>query len=275
MNSDYKLLILYHSGAGSTKTLAEIYYGKLKSYPVDISPINLEYDYESLKRYDFLIFAFPTYHCEPSTSMIEFIKGMPTFEADKKAFLFTTCGLYSGNALRIFAKECSSKNILICGYSEYRAPASDGVLLLPSIPLMFNYEKNISNKIRRDINRINETIEKDIDKIKIPSFKLYSILNYPNKVLGKAHKHNIKLLKEYCVNCNKCVDECIRHCWNNDKDYPKYNIANCEYCFRCIHHCPKEAIVLSNKTRKKPKLHEKYYADLKEKVEKEFKLSKV
>jgi len=43
-----KLLTLYHSGAGSTKTIAEIYYEKLDSYFVDISPINLKYDYTKL-----------------------------------------------------------------------------------------------------------------------------------------------------------------------------------------------------------------------------------
>lgn len=266
MNNKYRVLILYHSGAGSTKALAEIYYEKLNSYLVDISSINLEYNYENLQAYDFFIFAFPTYHCEPSSSMMEFIKDMPVFNEIKRGFTFTTCGLYSGNTLREFIKECSLKNIELCGYSVYRSPATDGALLLPKIPIMFNYEKNIVDKIRSDINKIKEIIEADIDNIKYPPFKLYSILNYPNKVLGKAYKHNIRLLKEHCVNCNKCINNCIRHCWERGKDYPKYDINNCEFCFRCIHHCPNEAIILSAKTRKKPKLDEEFYNRLKEKI---------
>ncbi|HEY5589052.1 MAG TPA: hypothetical protein VIK86_08865 [Candidatus Paceibacterota bacterium] len=49
MDDKHKLLILYHSGAGSTKTIAEIYYKKLDSYFIDISSIDLEYDYKKLQ----------------------------------------------------------------------------------------------------------------------------------------------------------------------------------------------------------------------------------
>lgn len=266
MNSKYKLLILYHSGAGSTKTIAEIYCEKLNPYYVDICSIDLEYDYKKLMDYDFFIFAFPTYHCEPSTSMLEFVRNIPVFSERKRAFVFTTCGLYSGNALRRFIRECSIKNITTCGYSKYRAPATDGVLLLPPIRMMFKYEKNITHKIRADIDRVKEIIETDIDKIEYPPFKLYTILNYPNKVLGKAYKHNIKLLEEYCVKCNKCINSCIRNCWREGTEYPDYNVNNCEYCFRCVHHCPNEAIILSAKTRKKIKFNEKFYSNLKKEI---------
>lgn len=266
MENNHKLLILYHSGAGSTKTIAEIYYKKLDSYFIDISSIDLEYDYKKLHRYEIIIFAFPTYHCSPSSSMMEFIKNMPVFDEPKKAFAFTTCGLYSGNTLRQFIKKCSSKNININGYSVYRAPATDGVLLLPPMSFMFSYEKNIAKKIKEDIKKLEEIIKTDTDKIQCPSFKLYTILNYPNKVLGKANKHKFKLLKENCVNCNKCVNNCIRKCWNKVGEYPQYEVEKCEFCFKCVHHCPNGAIILSAKTKTKNKLNEKFYNDLKEKI---------
>ncbi|PRR81051.1 EFR1 family ferrodoxin [Clostridium vincentii] len=261
-----KLLILYHSGAGSTKTLSEIYFEKLNSYFVDINSIDLEYDYTKLENYDFLIFAFPTYHCSPSPSMMEFINNMPVFNEPKKAFAFTTYGLYSGNTLREFINTCSSKNININGYSGYRAPATDGALLLPPVSFMFSYEKNITTKIMADIKKIDAIIKSDANTVKCPSFKLYTILNYPNKILGKAHKHKLKLLKENCVNCNKCVNDCIRKCWTKIGVYPQFKVDNCEFCFKCIHHCPNGAIVLSEKTQKKIKLNEKFYSKLKEKI---------
>ncbi|WP_432664432.1 EFR1 family ferrodoxin [Wukongibacter baidiensis] len=266
MENKRKLLILYHSGAGSTKTIAEIYYKKLASHSIDITSIDLEYDYKKLMTYEFLIFAFPTYHCSPSHSMMEFIKNMPVFDEPKKAFVFTTCGLYSGNALREFIKKCSSKNLNINGYSVYRAPATDGALLLPSIPFMFNYEKNIDYKINTDIKKIEMIIKNDIDELKCPPFKLYTILNYPNKVLGKAFKHKLRLLKEYCINCNKCANDCIRKCWSVIGEYPHHEMEKCEFCFRCVHHCPNGAIILSKKTRRKLKLDEKFYENLKEKI---------
>lgn len=240
----------------------------LSAYSVDIEPISLEYDYRKLQNFDFFIFAFPTYHCSPSSSMMEFIDNMPIFNKLKKALAFTTYGLYSGNTLRDFIKECSSKNIVISAYSEYRAPATDGALLLPSIPFMFKYEKKIAHKIKTDIGKIEEIIKSNFNgKIyKYPPYKLLSVFNYPNKVLGKAHKHKFRLLKDDCVNCNQCVDNCIRHCWIEGKEYPKYEINNCEFCFRCIHHCPYEAIILSRRTKTKPKLNDNFYSNLKQKI---------
>lgn len=106
------ILILYHSGAGSTKALAEIYSEKLGKYhQTDIEPISLEYDYKKLLEYDFLILGFPTYHCEPSLSMTEFIDNMPKFETEIRGFAFTTCGLYSVNTMRIFVKRALRKNL--------------------------------------------------------------------------------------------------------------------------------------------------------------------
>lgn len=265
MNNKHKVLILYHSGAGSTKTIAEIYYKKLDTYFIDINSIDLDYDYKKLQNYEFLILAFPTYHCSPSPSILEFIRNMPVFDEPKKSFAFTTYGLFSGNALREFIKECSTKNLKVCGYSAYRAPATDGALLLPPIPFMFSYEKNIAYKIDVDIKKIKEIIKTDTDKVQCPSFKLYTILNYPNKVLGKAYKHKLKLIEENCSNCNKCVNNCMRKCWNiYNSTYPQYKVENCEFCFRCIHHCPNGAIVLSKKTKTKVKLNESFYKDLKE-----------
>ncbi|MCX7709678.1 MAG: flavodoxin family protein [Clostridia bacterium] len=267
MDKKTSVLILYHSGAGSTRMVAEIYHEQLHScYHTDLSSVSMDYDYERFLEYDYFILAFPTYHCDPSTSMMEFIKNIAASDKPKRAFAFTTCGLFSGNTLRIFIKECLNKNIIVEGSSVYKAPATDGTLLLPSINFIYKFEKDIADRIRKDIGRIRGLIETETSRIDWPRFKLYSILNYPNKVLGKACKHRIRLIKELCSNCNQCVRQCIRNCWMSGKDYPQYEITHCEYCFRCIHQCPKEAIVLSSNTVKKRKLNKEFYEHYKKEV---------
>ncbi len=266
MKAKKRILILYHSGAGGTRTIAEIYHEKLTDYSIEISPINLKYDYEKLINNDFLIFAFPTYHCSPSKSMMEFVQKMPVFVNPKKAFVFTTYGLYSGNTIREFIKLCSSKNLYVCGYSAYRSPAADGTLLLPGLPFMYTFKKRITVKLREDINQVENIINSNNYKVQIPRFKFYSILNFPNKALGKLYKHKIYLQKDKCVKCNNCINDCIRKCWSINAGYPEFNGDNCEFCFKCIHHCPKEAIVLSSKTSGKKKLNEKFYQDYKQEI---------
>lgn len=266
MDNKVKILILYHSGAGSTRILAEIFHEKLEGYNVDIEPIKLNYNYNNLETYDFVIFGFPTYHCEASTSAQDFVRGMHVLSRQIRAFVFTTCGLYSGNTLRNFIKECYKKNLVVSGSSAYRSPASDGTLLFPSFRFMFNFEKDISSNLKRDIDKINKIILSKSYEVNIPPFKLYSILNYPNKVLGKAYKHNLKVVTDKCISCSKCVDSCLRECWTNHKEKLKFNQSNCEFCFKCIHHCPSNAIIISNKTLNKPKLDNKFLGILKEKI---------
>ena len=110
MKNNPKVIILYHSGAGSTKTIAEIFYKRLTSvFSCDIENIYFDYNFDKLYYYDFMIFGFPTYHCEPSKSMMNFLRKMPKFSEVKNAFVFTTYGLYSGNTERIFIKYCKDK----------------------------------------------------------------------------------------------------------------------------------------------------------------------
>ena len=105
-NKQKSILIVYHSGSGSTRTIAEVFKTKLShSYAVDIVQVGPNPDYQIMADYDFLLFGFPTYHCRPSTSMLEFVENMPVrVGGQQKAFVFITYGLYTGNCLRIFMR---------------------------------------------------------------------------------------------------------------------------------------------------------------------------
>lgn len=264
MNTDKKILILFHSGAGSTKTIAEIIKEQLRNYDSELKDITSSH-YSELKNCDLLVFAFPTYHCSPSKTMMDFIRSIPYFDVPKKAFSISTYGLFSANTMREFAIECLKKNLLVCGNSGYRAPATDGVLLLPPLPFMFKYEKRLINKIKADVQLIKSILKNESPSAVIPRFKLYSVLNYPNKALGKLYKHKITLDRSKCIKCNKCIDNCNRKCWIQG-EYPTFTTDNCEFCFKCIHHCPKNAILVSPNSKTKYRLDEKFYSRMKEDI---------
>ena len=65
--------------------------------------------------------------------ILTFIKQMEQLEISIPAFLFTTCGLYSANTLRIFAKLCEKKNMITILSRSYRCAATDGILLAPAM----------------------------------------------------------------------------------------------------------------------------------------------
>lgn len=274
MDKRFKILILYHSGAGSTKTIAEILKDRLTFFDVDLKSINLSFDYSLLNFYDSIIFGFPTHHCSPSNSMKEFIEKMPYFKMPKQSFAFTTYGLYSGNTLREFSKICLKKNIYINDSFTYKGPSADGALLLPKINYILKYENNIVNKLKLDIAKIEHTIFSNSNKPSIPPIKIYTPFNYLNKRIGSNYKHRFKLLNVNCINCDRCVENCIRGCWKIGPDYPILKQDNCEFCFKCIHHCPTNAIILFSKTENTFKMNQKFYDKLKLNMLKEFEISR-
>ncbi len=95
------ILIVYHSGTGSTKLTSELIGEKLKSeYNVTIKSIHC-IEISTITKWDLVIVGFPTYHCEPSISMLEFLSRLKKNRTPLPAFIFTTYGLYSGNCVNI------------------------------------------------------------------------------------------------------------------------------------------------------------------------------
>lgn len=235
-------LILYFSGVGNTKAVANIMnqcinnHIKTDLYSIEELPENF-----SIENYSYIILGSPTYHSEPSLPMMEFLKSVK-LEKKIPAFIFTTCGLYSENCLRIFAMECQKHNIIPIRTASYRCAATDGILLVPFMSCWFKCEKDIKKKIRKDIDLFIQNLKSQYSTV-IPKFKWYTPLNYPNKMLGKATTFSIYLHRDRCIKCGKCKRNCPQSAIDM-RDYPRINKKNCINCCRCIHHCPTMALSL-------------------------------
>ena len=275
------IAIIYHSGSGSTRTISEILKEKLSqsnelnelsgSNGADIFPISLDFDYSQLSDYRFIVFGFPTYKCEPSTSMKEFVDRMPRFDSPKNAYIFTTCGLYTGNAIRILAKRLKDKNVVVRGYMQIRGPASDGALLFPpSINFIYSYEKGVSGKIDNAVSEIRQGSNGSSGGQKIPPYKLYVPINdlfmYFGERSYKRYRDALIVEEDRCINCNNCVRECIRGSWSEGETMPSFDPSNCELCLHCVHNCPERAIIFSEKMKDRQRLNRKFYRGLKEKL---------
>ena len=85
-----KILLLYHSGSGSTKMISKLFNSKLAGFhEIEMQHIHLNFDYTKLLHYDFIILGGPTYVWEPSALMSEFVSKMPVYERFIKSFIFT------------------------------------------------------------------------------------------------------------------------------------------------------------------------------------------
>ena len=244
----FKILILYYSGVGNTKMVAEKIFNILKNR-CDIIIVSVEKITENINiiDHDALVIGFPTIHASPAKPIMDYIQQLQPILKTIPTFIFTTGGLYSANALRILAKECIKRNITPILNKSYRCSATDGTLIAPFMEFWFRYEKKLDEKVIKDSEEFIKLLNKSY-KISIPRFKIYSILNYPNKVLGEHFSPAIYVHKEKCISCGKCITSCpTDNIYKDDKDYPVIHRDKCIHCYRCIHHCPKKALSLSQK----------------------------
>lgn len=260
-----KILYLYHSGSGSTRTVSEQIKVKLAEISqVHFQSMNRFTDFADIQKYDVLFFAFPTYHCQPSRSALEFIEKLPTVPQNHRAYVLTTCGLFRGNSIQIFAKQLQKRNVITVGHSTIRGPASDGALMSPiKFKIMYRYENSIAAKISQIISDIEMILKDDRKKIKMPFPSWYAPLNAPNKYLGKLTsnylKRRIHIVASACINCAHCIKECERGCYATGEERPLMNHINCEFCLKCMHHCPQKAITFNRTQNHKRRLDYQFY----------------
>jgi Pyruvate/2-oxoacid:ferredoxin oxidoreductase delta subunit len=251
-----KILILYFSGAGATKKVAELIKEKLSQRSeADIFSVESK-DVPNIDGYDALIIGTPTYHAAPAKVIMRYFLSLPRLDNSIPAFIFNTRGLASLNTNRILSKKLYAKNIITLLDREYRGPASDGALVAPFIKPFFEFEKNLKKKINRDCMLFMEKLDKNELQASIPKFRFGSIINAPNKLAGQYFTLKIHLHKTKCLKCKTCINECPHSAFSITNDgYPTINSKNCENCYRCIHHCPNKALSLSKRSPPQKTLH--------------------
>jgi len=248
-----KILILYFSGVGATKKIADLMYTSLlQNSEVDIFSIENK-NIPNIVEYDGLIVGTPVYHGAPAKTVMDYWDKKSRLSKETLTFVYNTRGLCSLNTNRILAKKLFQKNIYVIMDKAYRSPASDGSIIAPFINRFFEFEKDIEKKIDQDCLKFLEMLNYDTPQRYIPKFSFGSIVNAPNKAAGQLITLKIHLHKDKCIKCGHCVEQCHRKVFQKDKNsYPIFTSKGCENCYRCIHHCPKTALSLSkNKTPKK------------------------
>ena len=265
-----KIKIFYHSGAGSSKTVGEIFQKSLSdNFDVSIKRVGQDYDYEEIYDCDFLIFGAPVYGFDVSSSMKDFVEKMPVFEEEKKCFIYLTKAFYSGNSTRRLSKMLHDKNIKTTGYLEIKSPASDGALVFPSSwKWVRKFEKNTVSEIKKSVLKIEEAISSYSAKSVIPANKFYlGIIEKPLLFMAlkqeKKFIMSMHILSVRCTKCNYCVNFCKRGAWQKDESYPVFRYENCEFCLGCVHHCPNKAITFSDKYKDASRLDNRFFEEQK------------
>ncbi len=256
-----KVLIIYHSGVGNTKLLSTLIYNHLvKKNECDLYAIESVPEALDFNTYDAYVIGFPTFHSQPSYDIVNYFDSIGPISQKKPAFIFTTCGWYSANTLRTISKICFTKGIIPLMTRSYKCIATDGVLIAAPLKILFDFDKRLTNKLKRDVCDFSEGIENKRLVGKLPSTKIYSIINYPNAFFGQRYTFKINLIKDKCSQCGRCVRNCNLLAYSINSDgYPEFDRSKCVNCYRCIHHCPMGALSLHKGRSPSLLLNDKFY----------------
>jgi len=242
-----RILILYFSGAGATKKVAELIHARLSlTCAADIFPI--ESGGFDISDYDALAVGTPVYHAAPPRLLTRYIEGIRPPAKATPALIFNTKGLCALNTNRILAGQLRGKNIITIADASYRSPASDGALLAPGVKRFFEFERGLSRKVAEDCAAFVGLLEAGGWRGYIPRFCFGGVVNAPNKLAGRLIRLRIHLHRERCAKCGLCVANCPSGALGRDSSgWPVPAKSKCANCYRCIHKCPGLALSLSRR----------------------------
>jgi ferredoxin/flavodoxin len=261
-----RISLLYYSGAGGTKLVAELL-GEILSVKDEtcVAGVKDPRAAEVAADSDLLVFCYPTYFLRPAPSMREFIEGLGPFDPPRASYIVTTDELYSENSIRACALMLKARGIFVIGSKVVRAPGTDLTCILPGrlLPWLYRFERGFPRKLR--------SIAEEIDRNPrgfIPAPKWYTPIAQLLQVAFfnrfERWRGRFRVLPDRCTLCGACAAGCDRGAWSISAAGLIHDPERCELCTRCIHRCPNRAIVLVGSLKDNPRLDSRLYASLKE-----------
>jgi ferredoxin/flavodoxin len=266
-----RLSILYFSGTGGTRLVAELL-GELLSPGADCEVTNIE-DGRAASRAaaaELLVLCYPTFYLNPPPSMREFADRLGPFDRPKKAYVITTCELYSENSIRSLCLGLRKRGIAVAGSKVVSAPGSDVTCVIPDwlVPRLYRFEKGLTGKLLAIAAEIEAIAGAELARESIPAPRWYTPFTQLLQILFlnrfDAWRYRMRALPERCARCGECARLCGRGAWAMKEGLPVLDPERCELCTRCLHRCPSKAIVLIKGLKDNRRLDAPLYARLRE-----------
>ena len=236
-----KISIIYFSGTGNTKAVAEGYKVALtnKGYVVNLKSIE---DSHSLDDHDLLLIGGPIYAGNMPDELINWVRKNIKPVKEKKAIVFSTsAGLLNANGVKSIGKKLIKKGYELVDMATFEMPRNFYVDKYDPTPEEVQKQQfeNAARRILDSLNLIDNMNPVIVDE-SVMMIDLFSdMFRVMAKFMGKSFQIN-----ENCIACGLCEKNCPKSNINsNDKKYSN----RCIMCTRCIHNCPVNAISYKGK----------------------------
>jgi len=247
------MLMLYFSGTGNSKYVAELFASEMKAACHSIEDA---VDFGSLiSESGTIAFCYPVYMSRVPRIMREFVSRHLGVLKGKKTVIFCTQLILSGDGARSFAALFPKNHALVIYAEHFFMP--NNVSNVPVLPMP---SENTINKCMDTAKRKMEKVCEDIrhGKVRKRGFNLFSrLLGLPQGVFITKTEQLANNSFRADADCTVC-GLCVRICPTNNLAINDGKIThnhNCTMCYRCINQCPKKAIrvLLRGKVKKQYK----------------------
>lgn len=244
-----KVAIVYFSGTGNTKAVAEAYKVLLENSKHEVNICSIEKN-ESISKHDLLIIGGPIYAGNMPDELINWVRKNVENVSGKKAIVFSTsAGLINANGVRSIAKKLSNKGYDIVDTSAYEMPRNFYIDKYDPTPEHIQKQQfeTVAQKILVSLNCLDNQIELAFDESVVMLDFYADLFRVMAKFMGKSFS-----IDETCIGCGLCEANCPK---KNIRYIEKEYFNKCMMCTRCIHNCPVNAISYKGKKIKPYRVH--------------------
>ena len=236
------MLMLYFSGTGNSKYIAELFCAKMNA---ECHSIEEHIDFEALfATAEIIAFCYPIYASRVPRIMREFVsKHMESLEG-KKLIIFCTQMLFSGDGARAFTDLFSGGHIQVVYAEHFFMPnniSNASIVPMASDKLVRAYLQHSERRMEAVCRDIKAGI------IKKRGFNIISrglgLLQAPLMPIIEKKANNSVRVGNGCTRCGICVSVCPMKnlmCENRSITHKH----NCTMCCRCVNKCPEKAITI-------------------------------
>lgn len=239
---------VYFSGTGNTRYCIEKFVHGLDP---DAGCISIEHllAAQAMAQSDFIVLAYPIYFSNLPKIMRDFLESNRSVFSGKKVFILATMGLFSGDGTGCAARLLKKYGAEIVGGLHLKMPDCIG-------------DEKLLKKTKEEncvlVKQAEEKIKKTAHAFKsgqAPREGL-SFLSHMTGLFGqrlwfshktKQYSDKLKISSEKCVGCGVCAKLCPMGNLSVENQMAVHH-SRCTMCYRCISHCPHQAITLLGDT---------------------------
>lgn len=240
-----KLAIIYFSGTGNTKYIAEKMKEAISTKDIKVDLINIEKDRIIPSIYDYIIIGGPVYVERYPEILLKYLEDN-LYNYTGICMMYSTQGADKHTPVFKHAMK-RLKHLNVTYYNYLAMPNNFYTFMLKKSPKDEEIKliKQASLKAQSMIlDFLNGKVNNyEISNIRVSMSEIIYKLVYP--FFRKLLMRKLKIDKNKCIECGVCEKFCPA---KSIKITPELKINDdCTFCQRCIHSCPKNAFLYKGK----------------------------